>query len=119
MTLRVEITDEVVWAKHLEEPLKSRVLNLRPDARIELAVDGIVGEWRKMKTGRDGRPTQGIRPIGPMAEIWKQKFRPRKGEWVTIREVRTADRYLEGLAANLGEWDSAEDEDAYRDLQPV
>lgn len=113
------IQDNVVWAKHVEdETLRNRILQLRAGERIELLVDGIAGRWEKMKTGRDGKPTTGIKPVGAMAEIWNERFFPRKGDRVPVQEIVTADSYLEGLAAGLSEWDSPQDEQAYRDLQP-
>jgi hypothetical protein len=82
---------------------------------IDLEVDGIVGPWEKAKTGKDGRPTAAIKPVGPMREIWK-RFQARRGEIVAVRETRTADSYLKALSGTLSEWNSPEDEEAFRDL---
>jgi hypothetical protein len=35
---------------------------------------------------------------------------------VPVREVVAADSYLASLAPTLSEWDTAEDDEAYRDL---
>ena len=69
----------------------------------------------KAKTGKDGRPTTAVKPVGPMREIWK-RFQARRGEVVAIREARTADSYLKALSGTLSEWDSPEDNEAFRDL---
>ncbi|MGD0333385.1 MAG: hypothetical protein ABSA90_09020 [Xanthobacteraceae bacterium] len=112
-----EIQDDAMWAKQIEggKALKDRIISLAPGDVIELEVDGIVGKWEKMRDGRDGRPTMGIKPIGPMKEIWKT-FQRRRGEVVEVREVRTADAYLEALSNTLSEWNSPADEEAFRDL---
>jgi hypothetical protein len=68
-----------------------------------------------MRNGKDGRSTTGIKPIGPMKEIWR-RFQTRRGEVVEVREVRTADAYLAALTDTLSEWNSPEDEEAFRDL---
>jgi hypothetical protein len=113
----VTITDDSIWAKQVEggKALKQRILSLSPGDVIELEIDGIVGTWEKMRHGRDGRSTTGIKPIGPMKEIWKA-FQSRRGQVVEVREVRTADSYLAALSETLSEWNSPEDEEAFRDL---
>ena len=113
----VEICDDAMWATRIEggKALKDRILSLAPGEVIELEVDGIVGRWERMRNGTDGRPTKGIKPIGPMKEVWK-RLQSRRGEVVEIREVRTADAYLAALSSTLSEWNSAEDEEAFRDL---
>ena len=113
----VEIRDDTMWVKQIEggRALKERIGTLVPGEVIELEVDGIVGRWEKMRSGKDGRPTMGIKPIGPMKEIWKQ-FQSRRGEVVEVREVKTADAYLAALSDTMTEWSSPEDEEAFRDL---
>ena len=112
-----KVRDDVIWASHIEgdSDLRERVLQLRERAVIELEVDGIVGQWEKMKVGRDGRPTNAIKPVGPMREVWKQ-FQQRRGEILPIRETQSADRYLASLQSTLTEWNSPEDEEAFRGL---
>lgn len=112
-----KINDDAMWAKRIEggKALKQRILSLTPGEVIELEVDGIVGRWEKMRTGSDGRATPGIKPIGPMKEVWK-RLQARRGEVVEVREVRTADAYLEALSNTLSEWNSPADEEAFRDL---
>jgi len=113
----IEISDDSIWAKQIEggKALKDRILSLAPGEVIELEVDGIVGRWEKMREGRDGRPTMGIKPVGPMKEVWKQ-LQARRGDVVEVRQVRTADAYLAALSETMTEWQSPEDEEAFRDL---
>jgi len=113
----VQIRDDTMWLKQIEggKALKDRIGALAPGDVIELEVDGIVGRWEKMRNGKDGRATMGIKPIGPMKEIWR-RFQSRRGEVVEVREVRTADAYLEALTGVLAEWNSPEDEEAFCDL---
>jgi hypothetical protein len=113
----VRISDDILWAKQIEgdSALRERIANLPPGDLIDLEIDGIVGHWEKAKIGKDGRPTAAIKPVGPMREIWK-RFQARRGDIVVIRETRTADNYLKSLSATLSEWDSPEDDEAFRDL---
>lgn len=57
-----------LWFRHLPGPLGARLATLAPGAPVTLLVrrandlDRIVTtRWVRMKTGRDGRPTQGVR----------------------------------------------------------
>ena len=116
----IEIRDNSIWAKHLDVTLQNRVVNMRAGETIELEIDGITGRWQKMRVGKDGRPVQGIKPIGAMGKLWKNKFFPaRQHEFVSVREVTSADTYLSASSNTLDEWNSDADEEAYRDLQPV
>jgi hypothetical protein len=69
-----------------------------------------------MKTGKDGRPTEGIRPDGNMKRVWSDWYKNRRGELISIREVQLADDYLIKVSKLFVEWDSPEDEEAFRDL---
>jgi hypothetical protein len=114
----VTIRDDTVWASHIEGgvALRNRIKSLAAGEIIELEVDGIVGAWEKTRVGKDGRQQQSVKPIGNMKTVWKQ-FQARRGEVVQIREVRTADSYLAAISDTLAdEWNSPEDEEAFRDL---
>jgi hypothetical protein len=113
----VAIRDDTIWTKHIEggKALKERILSLRPGDVIELEVDGIVGRWEKTRLGKDGRAQQSIKPIGSMKQVWK-RFQARRSKVIEIREVRTADAFLAALSDTLSEWNSPEDEEAFRDL---
>ena len=113
----VEIRDDTIWVNHIEggKALKDRIAALAPGDVIELEVDGIVGSWEKTRIGKDGRAQQSIKPIGNMKKVWK-RFQARRREVVPVREVRTADAYLAALGNTLSEWNSPEDEEAFRAL---
>lgn len=113
----LQIRDDSIWVKHIDgdKALRDRLTSLRPGETIELDVGGIVGSWEKMRDGADGRPTSGIKPAGPMREVWK-RMQARRGEIVPVREIATAETYLAALTPLMSEWNSPEDEDAYRDL---
>ena len=114
----VKISDDMLWIAQIEgdSELKARILKLPPGAPIDLEVDGIVGHWEKARTGKDGRPTAAVKPIGPMREIWKRFQVSRRGAIVPIRETRSADSYLEALSGTLSEWETPEDAEAFRAL---
>jgi hypothetical protein len=113
----IEIRDNNLWAKHIEggASLRDRILSLKPGEVIELEVAGVIGAWEKTRIGRDGRAQEAIKPIGNMKKVW-DRFQMRRGEIVEIREVRTADSYLAAVSDTLSEWNSPEDEEAFRDL---
>jgi hypothetical protein len=107
----------MIWAKQIEDDpqLKERLLAMSPGAVIELEVGGICGRWAKANAGRDGRPTNAIKPVGTMKEVWKD-FQLRRGSYVSVHEIRFADTYLASLNSTLSEWNSPEDDEAFRDL---
>jgi hypothetical protein len=113
----IRVNDDAIWLKNIEgDPnLQHRIRAMRPGDVVDLEVDGVVGRWQRMKDGRDGRPTFGIKPIAEMRQAWARMSRQR-GKVVPVREVITADSYLTALAPLLSEWDSLEDEEAFRDL---
>jgi hypothetical protein len=113
----IKIGDDLLWAKQIQgdQDLKERIMRLPAGATIDLEIDGVVGHWEKAKTGKDGRPTAAVKPVGPMREIWK-RFQARRGESVSIRETRTADSYLAALTGVMTEWNSPADDEAFRDL---
>jgi hypothetical protein len=117
----IEIKDDVIWARHLKsnEALYHAVLGLGDDEKIRLSVDGVIGSWAKMRTGSDGRPTQGIKPVGAMATVWK-RLQARRGEKIVVRWPDDEDdAWLRLADASFDEWYSAEDEEAFGDLQPI
>ena len=113
---KVKISDNSIWLKHIEgdSRLVARLDRLKSGQTIDLEVDGVVGRWERMRDGRDGRPTAGIKPIDAMREVWK-RLQDERGRVVEMREVGS-DSYLAALVPLLSEWDSPEDEEACRDL---
>ncbi|EHK57462.1 hypothetical protein [Allomesorhizobium alhagi] len=117
----IEIRDDVIWAKHLKASpaLYNAVVNLPEEETINLAVDGIVGKWARMRTGADGRPTLGIKPVGAMATVWK-RLQERRGEKVRVSwPDDEEDAWLRLADTTFEEWYSAEDEEAFGDLRPL
>lgn len=113
----IKINDDAIWIKHIEgsEQLRQRISALRAGETLDLEVDGIVGKWERMRDGKDGRPTYGIKPVSHMKEVWA-RMRQQSGRIVEVREVMTADTYLASLTGTLTEWDSPQDEAAYGHL---
>ena len=111
------INDDAIWAKNIDgnPGLRNQIRAMRPGEVIDLEVDGIVGKWERMRNGKDGRPTFGIKPIAEMRQVWA-RLRAQSGKVVAIRPVITADSYLAALTPVLSEWDSTQDDEAYRDL---
>ncbi|KQY20890.1 hypothetical protein ASD32_05715 [Rhizobium sp. Root483D2] len=117
MVPQVKISDIAIWIKHVENPqLRARLKALPDEEFINLETDGVIGRWVRMKSGKDGRPTEGIRPDGNMKKVWNDWYKTRRGELVSIREVQFADDYLVNVSKLFVEWDSPEDKEAFRDL---
>ncbi len=117
----IEIRDNVIWAKHLKRDpsLHDEIVALGENEILRLRVDGIVGTWAKMRSGSDGRPTLGIRPVGAMASVWA-RLQKRRGEKVRLERPSDApDPLLELADRTFEEWYSAEDEEAYGELRPI
>ena len=113
----IPIEDHSIWFKHVADPrLRTRLENMAEDEQIILLTDGVVGKWRRMKTGRDGRKVCGIKPEGAMKQVWNEWFKTRKGESVAVTEVSIADDYLAAGTTLFSEWNSDEDEMAFHDL---
>ena len=117
MNAEIKIEDVAIWFKHVNSPsLVKRLASMDEEQEITLETDGIIGRWQKMKTGKDGRKTNGIRPVGSMKLVWNDWFKTRKGTLVEVREVKMADDYLTASSAMFSEWSEEEDEEAFRDL---
>lgn len=117
MLAQTPIKDHTIWFKDIHDPaLRARFEAMAPDEAVHLEIEDVVGIWRRMKDGRDGRPTLGIRPEGPMKKIWNEWYRARCGETVTVRLVQQADDFLAASSALFCEWNSPEDEAAFGDL---
>ena len=91
----IRIEDHTIWFKHVHQPaLLERLRQLRDDEEISLEADGVVGRWKRMRTGKDGRPTEAIKPDGAMKKVWNDWYKTRKGEMIELREAVLADDYL-------------------------
>ncbi|MCO5730421.1 hypothetical protein [Rhizobium sp. SSA_523] len=113
----VRLTDQVIWFKHVEgSTLLERLKSLPPGEEINLEVNGVVGRWKRMSIGSDGRPTDGIKPSGSMRAIWSEWYSMRRGDRLPVREVLDETGRGLSLKSLFPEWSSAEDEAAFRDL---
>jgi hypothetical protein len=83
------VSDFVIWTKHIhgDGRLAARVEDLAAGDTISLRVAGDVGVWRKMDDGKDGRPTPGLRPLGKAQDAWRQLYRSRRGDTVTLEAI--------------------------------
>lgn len=117
MAATLAIEDTTIWFKHIKDPaLQARLSELDEGEAIHLVTDGIVGRWTRMRRGKDGRATAGIKPEGEMKTIWGDWFRNRKGSTILVQEVQLADDYLREGSLLFSEWLSPEDEEAFGDL---
>lgn len=112
-----KVSDVTMWFSHIDSPaLRARLDALDSEEEISLEIDNVVGRWCRMRTGTDGRKTPGLRPIGPMKDIWNRWFREEKGKIVVVRPVTVADDLVASASALMVEWNSPEDEAAFADL---
>lgn len=117
METAIKIADHTIWFKHVNEPkLRERLNNLHDEEEINLEVGGVIGRWKRMRTGKDGRRTDAIKPDGAMKKVWNDWYRTRKGEELVVREISLADDYLAAGSTLFSEWNSSEDDEAFRDL---
>lgn len=84
--MRVEVRDHALWIKHIEGPPATlEWLAAIPGGQsLRLVVDGVEGEWRKMKDGKDGRPTAGFLPHGEAAKAHWHALQLQRGSWVSL-----------------------------------
>jgi hypothetical protein len=86
------VRDVVIWTKHVHGGDTAQQLSGLPgDAEVTLVVDGVRGRWCKMRDGRDGRPTAGLRPVGRAQSFWQSLFESRRGESVSIELESSAE----------------------------
>lgn len=79
------IRDDALWARHIEgDPeLAQRIRALPENDAIVLRVEGRTIRFRKMRDGRDGRPTDGLKPDPDFLTIWRG-LQARRGTLVTV-----------------------------------
>jgi hypothetical protein len=84
----VEVRDNSLWIKHIYqcETLQKILLEMKQNILVELELDGVKGQWIKMSDGKDGRKTNGIKPIGNTKKFWL-KMQKRRGELVSIKKI--------------------------------
>lgn len=79
------VRDVVIWTKHIHGgDTAARLAALPGEAELTLIVDGVRGRWCKMRDGKDGRPTSGLRPVGRAQSFWQSLFDARRGDSVSL-----------------------------------
>ena len=93
------ISDYVIWAKHIHDDpeLVERIRCMWAGQTIRLEVDGVGGVWRRMDDGKDGRATLGVRPLGAAQEVWRELYRRRRGETVSLKAAAEGAGVEEGV----------------------
>lgn len=117
---RMQVRDNAVWAKHIEgaPEIVRTILELKAETPITLRVDGKPVRFVKMRDGKDGRKTNGLRPDKAFKPFW-DAMQSRRGEIVEVhldRDGPQSDPYLASISTLLSEWDSVEDAEAYDGL---
>jgi hypothetical protein len=109
--------DDAIWLNHINADANTIAMlkQIPAGTRLKIEVEGVRGDWERMADGRDGRPTLGLKPVGKTFEFWKT-MKPRRGEQLEFKILDPRDGYLEAVQKLLSEWDSEEDEIAFRDL---
>ena len=117
---RMMIRDNAIWAAHIHDgpEIVNRIRALPEDRPIKLVLDGKPVLFLKMRNGRDGRPTQGLKPAPDFKPYW-DAMQQRRGEVVEVRldgTVPIIDPYLASISGLLTEWNTPEDGQAYDGL---
>jgi hypothetical protein len=117
---KLMIRDNAVWAKHIEDDpeIVRRIEALPQNGPINLLIDGKPVRFVKMRDGKDGRPTPGLRPDPAFKPFW-DAMQQQRGQAVQVQlegPQPVADPYLVSVAGLLMEWSSREDAEAYDDL---
>lgn len=114
----ITVRDDAIWARHVEDPdVAARIRELLPNETLLLVVEGTPVRFAKMRDGKDGRPTQGVKPADEEARRFWHAMQSRRGERVRLSLGAPADHaYLASLSALLTEWESEEDAAAYDGL---
>ena len=109
--------DDVIWIKNVNADHNTVALlrQLPAKTKVKLDIEGFRGVWERMADGKDGRPTLGLKPVGKTLEYWKS-MKTRRGDHLEFKIVDPRDSYLSDIQSSLSEWESDEDERAFRDL---
>ncbi len=86
---QVEVLDRVIWIKHIHgaQSLSKKLEALPAGSTIRLRVDDVSGLWEKMANHtRSGKPTPGLKSVGPVSAHWQRLFKTRRGELVNIEQ---------------------------------
>jgi hypothetical protein len=87
----VEISDHCLWFKHIhgEPEFMDRLSSLKEGDTVILKIGEKSGAWTRMAQGKNASATPGLRPACDTTKDWgNEQFSTRKGETVSIREVK-------------------------------
>ncbi len=109
--------DDIIWLKHVSaDPDTVAMLHqITGGTQLRIEVEGVRGDWARVKDDKDGRPTLALRPVGKTIAFW-QSMKQRRGEHLELKVINPRNTYLSSLEVTLSEWNSAGDEKAFRDL---
>ena len=112
------VNDDAIWLKSIDADANLIALlgQLEQGTPVYLEIEGGQLRFEKMRDGRDGRPTPGLKPVGESRDVWKRFRDTRRGERLAFRVVEQKSTYLNAVQTVLTEWDSASDDEAFRDL---
>ena len=88
---KIEVRDICLWPQHIQgkPELQRRLLELREDELIVLRLGRYSSTWKKMRQSANPTPTTGLRAAcDATRDWWKTVYPSRKGEWLTIEEVK-------------------------------
>ena len=75
--------DVCLWIADIPSgPDRRMLLGMTPGSRIWIDIDKQPVLFERMKTGSDGRPTNGMKPVGGTARGWLDRFKA--GESVEV-----------------------------------
>lgn len=70
------VRDVCLWISDIPSGPDRRMLqSLTPGSQIWIDVEGQPVLIERMKTGKDGRPTLGLKPVGPSARGWLDHYK--------------------------------------------
>lgn len=83
---QVQVRDRVIWIRHIhgEPALVKKLESVPAGLTVRLRVAGMSGVWEKMRDRPSGDPTPGFRPIGDVAQFWRDLFEKRRGQLVDL-----------------------------------
>ena len=79
------VRDDSIWFKHINDApdLIRRAESLGEEEPLDLIINGRPARFLRMKRGRDGRPTPGLKPSAGSVPFWKH-LQQHRGERISI-----------------------------------
>lgn len=85
----VEVRDNSIWITHIHnnDELTHFLHSLEENSSVDLEINGTPMHWVKMSNGRDGRRTNGIKPIGASKDYWSKMLLEHRNKTVKIKKL--------------------------------